>query len=247
MDAVIAEAYNEASGSRVFLVAWSTAGGQAQPVPTWEPESNLAGAQEAITDFKQTSRLPLAAEKRAMQSGLDKATNSGEDVPVVVSLIDDDDDGDDTTTGAADAGTPQVVEVVDATEVAAGPAFKILAVTDAIPEKSDPRELQPNEEAESRTARSPPVLKPRDDGYVDYKGSPFSMGNHVTHERSHSQLREESLSHASRCLFESPSGRCAFPLRPATCAPAPPHARAPVHATLTRAQRARGGAAFRHA
>ena len=55
MDAVIAEAYNEASGSRVFLVAWSTAGGQAQPVPTWEPESNLAGAQEAITDFWQVS------------------------------------------------------------------------------------------------------------------------------------------------------------------------------------------------
>ena len=55
VDAVIAEAYNEASGSRFFQVAWSTAGGQAQPVPTWEPESNLAGAQEAITDFWQVS------------------------------------------------------------------------------------------------------------------------------------------------------------------------------------------------
>ena len=54
MDAVIAEAYNEASVMKthmVFMVAWSTAGGQAQPVPTWEPESNLAGAQEAITNW----------------------------------------------------------------------------------------------------------------------------------------------------------------------------------------------------
>ena len=236
VDAVTAEAYNEASGSRVFLVAWSTAGGQAQPVPTWEPESNLAGAQEAITDFKQSSRTPLVAEKQAMQSGLDTATNGGEDVPVVISLVDDDDDGDDTTTGAADTGTPQVAEVVDATEVAAGPAFEIMAVTDAIPEKSDPCVLQPNEEAESRTARSPPVLKPRDDGYLDYEGSPYSMGHHVTHDRSQSQLREEALSHAGRCLFDSPSGsgRCAFPLCPATCAPAPPHARARQLDTLPR-------------
>lgn len=31
MGAVIAEAYNASSGSRVFRVAWSSAGGQAQP------------------------------------------------------------------------------------------------------------------------------------------------------------------------------------------------------------------------
>ena len=54
-----------------------------------------------------------------------------------------------------------------------------MAVTDDIPEKSDPRELKPNEEAESRTARSPLVLKPRDDGYLNYEGSPYRMGNHT--------------------------------------------------------------------
>ena len=86
--AVIAEAYDQSSGRRFFRVAWSPGGGQAQPAPTWEPESNLAGAQEAITDFKQSSRTPLVAEKRAMQTGLDTATNGDEDVPVVVTLVD---------------------------------------------------------------------------------------------------------------------------------------------------------------
>jgi len=246
VDAVIAEAYNESSGSRVFRVAWSNAGGQAQPDPTWEPEANLEGAQEAITDFRQMSRTPLAAEMQAMQSGLDEATNGGEPVPVVVSLVDSDDDG-----AAADAGSPQVVEVVAGSEVPAGPAFKIVGVTDAIPEKSDPRELQPNEEAHSSTARSPPVLKPRDEDYLDYKGSPFDMGGHVTYERSHSQLREDALSHASRLLFKSPaSGRCAFPLCPAALAP-PPALLPPRARQLTRcragAQVVGAAATFRHA
>ena len=63
MGAVIAEAYNASSGSRVFRVAWSPAGGQAQPEdPTWEPEANLEGALEAIAEFRQKSRPPLAAE-----------------------------------------------------------------------------------------------------------------------------------------------------------------------------------------
>ena len=72
VDAVIAEAYDPSSGGRFHRVKWLADDGQTQPDTTWEPETNLAGAQEAITDFQRLSRPPLVAEEQAMKRGLDE-------------------------------------------------------------------------------------------------------------------------------------------------------------------------------